>query len=80
MKDILFKTFILLLNKYENDHFVTAAKKFLKNVCENHLIDESEFELSAPSNSPDLFSSPSKFRLWIESKALYVLGKSQISL
>lgn len=69
VKNILYKTFILILNKYENDQFVTDAKKFLRSVSEDHLIDESEceYESSAPSNSVDLFSSSSKFRLWIES-------------
>lgn len=70
VKDILHKTFILLLNKYENCKFVTNAKQFLRNVCENHKVDEIdseiEYEASAPSDSKDIFCSRSKFRNWIE--------------
>lgn len=74
-EDILTKMFIILLNKYENDPFVSSAKVFLKNISEKHSIPVPDGDINEDFNiesvkkeeEVDIFASESKFRVWIQS-------------
>lgn len=63
------------MNKYENDLCVSTAKRFLKNISEKHSISNSDDDEIETNVEPiatktkveeDIFSSQSKFRIWIQ--------------
>ncbi|KAJ6639372.1 NOF-FB transposable element, partial [Pseudolycoriella hygida] len=67
---ILQNMFTILFNKYENENHVSSAKMHLRNVCEKHLTfeldNDADDEIDSFVNDESIYSSQSKFRVWIQ--------------